>query len=128
MKKLFVSLFAVSIVALASPANADSILQIWECSINEGHTDEEMMKLSKDWLDAAKGMEGGADFDVTIEFPVVTGDNANTFNFVLSAPDLKTWGLFNNGYLGSAVSAVDEKFVEVAACDGSVLLNSIAIE
>lgn len=128
MKRLIVSLVSMYVFALAGPVYADSMLQIWECSVNEGHTADDVLTVSKDWLDAARKMEGGKDLQVTIEFPEVTGGKYNAFNFVLSASDLKTWGLFNNDYQGSAAAAADEKFLEVAICDGSRLWASIDIK
>ncbi len=128
MKKKVLSAFVAAIIlTFAGPAFSDSI-QIWDCESNAGATGDALMKASKDWLDAAKSMDGGKDLQVILRFPEATNGSSASFAFVLIAPDLATWGLFSDGYQGSAAQAADVAFTEVAVCNASTLWTSVPIE
>ena len=128
MKKIVLSsLSAVLMFSFASPVLANSTLHIWSCKLNDGKTTAEVMAVSSAWLKAAKSMEGGADLNLSLEFPLAT-DSGDSFNFVLEAADAKTWGLFMNGYENSPAAKADEAWGEVASCSRSSLWNSVDVE
>ena len=122
---MFLSLF---MILFATSAFADSVVQIWNCKAHEGKTTEDINAVSAAWLKAAKGMEGGEDLEVYIEYPLAAAAGFGEFSFVLIAPDIKTWGLFNNDYDGSAADEADTAWNEVASCSGSSLWQSIEMK
>ena len=129
MKKRIIALLTASVMFMFTiPVHADSVVQIWSCELHDGKTMADIVELSSAWLKAAKEMEGGEDLEVTLEFPMAANVSNDSFNFVLTAADTKTWGVFMNDYSDSAATEVDEAWFEVASCSSSSLWNSIDME
>ena len=127
-KRIIASLTASVMFLLTAPAFADSIVQIWDCKLNDGKTGEDLAAVSSAWLKAAKSMEGGDAIQVSLEFPVAAPAGDGRFNFVMIIADTKTWGVFNNDYSDSPAGEADEAWGEVATCSGSSLWASVDIE
>ena len=127
-KRSLVTSAVLSMILLAGSAFADSVVQVWHCTLNDGKSGDDVIVVSEAWLKAAKTMEGGAGLEVYIEFPIAATPGAGGFNFVLVAADAKTWGLFMNDYDDSPAAKADETWDEVADCSGSDLWQSIEIE
>ena len=128
MKKITAWSSATTLLLLLSaPASADSVIQIWHCTIDEGSTAEQLVELSEDWLNAAKSMEGGKDLRVLLEYPIAAEAGFGRFAFVLIAPDAQPWGIFMDGYDESAAAEVDEAWNEVATCSGSSVWQSTEV-
>jgi hypothetical protein len=96
--------------------------------MHDGKTQEDVISVSKAWLDAAKTMNGGEELEVYVGFPVVGAMGFAEFSFVLVANDMETWGTFWNGYGDSAAQKADEAWENVATCTGSSLESSVKIE
>lgn len=118
----------IAVLMVAAPVCADSTLQIWTCKLNDGKTGQELMAASKDWLAAAKSMDGGENFEVTLEFPIAANAGDGEFNFVLIAENVEDWGRFTNAYQGSPAAEADEAWGEVATCKRSGLWSSVDVE
>ena len=126
MKKLVTALSAVTL--LFGPAmSSASVLHIWTCSLIGDSTYEDLEKVSADWLEAARSMDGGADLRVYIDYPIAANAGFGEFSWALEAPDAATWGVFMNGYDESAAEEVDEAWNAVANCSSSGLWNSVEI-
>jgi len=77
-KVLAVLILSVSYL-FAAPAFADNIIQIWECQLHDGKTGADAMAVSSTWLDAAKKIEGGEDFNVLLRFPIAANAGDDSF-------------------------------------------------
>lgn len=120
--------FLVAFLLLVSaPATADTVLHIWSCQLNEGKTRADILEVSKAWTDAAKTIDGGADIDVSLEFPYAANVPDGSFNFILSIPSTRTWGIWEENYPGSAAAEIDAAWSEVATCSNSSLWSSVPI-
>ena len=129
MKKIIIALLTASVMFLfTAPAYADSILQIWDCELNDNKTPADVIVASSVWLKAAKKNEGGADIEVTLEFQMVGDSGDGDFYFVLSIADTKAWGVFNYDYADSPAGQAEEAWAEVATCSESSLSASVDIE
>ena len=126
MKKLLVALSAVTLL-FSSAVSSASILHIWTCSLIGEHTTEDLERVSADWLEAARSMDGGADLRVYIDYPMAANAGFDDFSWVLEAPDAATWGVFMNGYDSSAAEEADEAWEEVATCSSSAIWNSTEV-
>jgi len=113
---------------LTAPAMADAVLHIWSCKLNDGKTPADILEVSKTWVDAAKTIDGGADIELTLEFAYAANVPDGSFNFVLSMPNTRVWGVWEENYPGSAAAQVDVAWSEVATCSNSSLWNSVSIE
>jgi hypothetical protein len=129
MKKCkFASLAALLMFLFTAPAYADAVLHIWQCKLNDGKTPADVVAVSSDWLKAARSMEGGADLEVSLEFPIAADAGDGDFSFVLVAADTRTWGIFNQDYVDSPAGEADEAWGEVATCSKSSMWNSVEIK
>ena len=128
MKNKVLTLFAaILMIVYVVPARAETIVQLWTCQLNEGSTQDELMAISVEWMNAVNAMDGLENFESYIEFPMAT-DNMNSFVFVMVADSGTNWGAFQDAYEGSAAAEVDERWGDVADCADSSLWNSVKIE
>jgi len=120
---LCLALFAVSF----SLANASAV-QVWECSLKEGKTFDDLQGLSSAWLAATRSMEGGEKVEAYMNFSLVGNSDDGDFNFVVITPGFDAWGKLTEAYPGSAAQKADEAWSEVADCTGNTLWASERIE
>ena len=125
--KLSMLVASILLIAFISPANADSLVQLWSCELKEGKSQAELMEVSVAWINAVKSMDGAEEFEGHLEFPIAS-DNLDVFTFVLIADNVKNWGAFEDAYQGSAAAEADEAWGDVADCSTSTLWNSVKIE
>jgi hypothetical protein len=129
MKNRILGTYAAMLMfSIAAPASADNIVHLWNCKLNDGKNGADVVAASSAWLKAAKSMKGGKNLEAFVDFPVAANTGDGGFNFVLIAPDIKTWGVFNNDYSDSPAAKADEAWAEVASCSGSSLWQSVEIE
>ncbi|MCJ7555824.1 MAG: hypothetical protein MUP90_02785 [Gammaproteobacteria bacterium] len=120
-------LAAALLFLLANTADA-RVLQVWNCTLNDGKTVADVEKVSADWLKAVHSMESGKKFEVYLNFPMTGNAEEGSFLFVMIAPDGASWGAFEDSYPGSAASKADAAWNAVADCSGSSLWNSMKME
>jgi len=120
------TILVLVLLGLHVSAHAD-VVQVWECTLNDGKTPDDVMKASSAWLAAAKSMKGGAELKVYHEFPLAASPGPGGFNFVMIAPDAESWGVFSGGYESSAASKADQDWDKAAKCSGSSLWNSTRV-
>ena len=123
MKTMTKTILAILILGSFAVANA-GVVQVWECTLHDGKTEADVMKVSSAWLAAAKSMKGGEGLKVYHDFPLAANAGNGRFNFIMIAPDVENWGVFMGGYQGSTASKADEDWGDVAACSGSTLWTS----
>ena len=129
MKKVTIASLTASVMFLfIAPAYGDSILQIWDCELNDNKTPADVIAASSVWLKAAKNNEGGEDIEVSLEFQIVGDAGDDAFYFVLSVADTKIWGVFNHDYPDSPAGQAEEAWADVATCSESTLSASVDIE
>ena len=125
-KSILLSLFMI----MAAPVYAESgmAIQIFECEFTDDGTADELMKITKAWLKAARETTGGKDIIVGIRFPIAEGGDAGgDFRFMISAPNFAAWGEFTDAYEGSKVAAVDEDLYKIADCGQSTIWEGMVI-
>ena len=132
--KLSALLNVMLLFAYISPADADSMVQVFACDLKEGNTRTELMEVTAAWVKATKSMDGGKGIETHVEFPLAS-DDISKFRFVLVADSGKTWGTFvdsfsalGDAYEGSPIAKADEAWNELASCSSSSLWNSVKIE
>jgi len=109
------------LMVVAAPAYSAEVVQIYDCEMLEGTTDEAIKALAAEWFKAAKKMKGGERLEIYIRYPIVAQIGENDFTFVIRAPSLEEWGVFTSAYGGSALEEIDDKLDELCDCPGSTL-------
>jgi hypothetical protein len=125
MRKIIASFATATLLLLSMAASAD-VAQVWECKLADGKTGDDLLALSKTWLDAAKGLNENA--SVRVYWPVAANAEEGSVIFVFYLPDFTSWGAFEDAYPDSPVAAVDEGWNEVAPCKTSGLYYTDDVE
>ena len=114
---------------LTAPAFANNVIQIWECQLNDGKTGAEVVEVSATWLEAARKIEGGEDFNVLLRFPIAANTGDDSFRFVLIVADAKTWGVWvDNSTLDADLPEANAAWNAVASCSSSSMWAGVPIE
>ena len=110
------------------PTDADSIVDRWNCQLNNDKTPADLVAASSVWLKAAKGNEGGEDLEAFLEFPIEADTGGDDFTSVLVFADRKTWDTFYHDYPNSPAGEAEKAWGEVATCTGASVWASVEIE
>lgn len=105
-----------------APAFAGSPIQLWHCEMDDEATEEAVIAGLERWVAASKEVEGGANINARVMFPVVVNAVA-TFDLwvIISTPTFAEWGLFWDHYPDSDAGDVEEDNAELFICPGSAL-------
>ena len=126
-KNIFASLLGGTFLLFAGSAAADGVTHVWECEMDDDATYEQLESSSSEWTAAARKIDGVADLEVYLEFPMA-GEELNEFLFVMSLPSATAWGQFMDGYEGSEAETVDEEWGEIASCDEAMIFRSVSMQ
>jgi hypothetical protein len=118
MRKIIASIATATLLFISMSASAD-VAQVWQCKFADDTTDDDLMAVSKSWLDAAKEINDSA--SVRVYFPVAADAEDGAYIFVFYLPDFTAWGEFSDAYPGSPVAAVDAGWDELGPCEVSGL-------
>jgi len=123
-------LLVVAMMVVAGPAFSNEIMQIWQCEMNPGTTEEDVEELARDYLKAVTQMDGGEGFKIRVFFPVVVNNTGQTdFSFVALAPSFTDWGKFWDAYNDTSPAAkADEMSAGKVVCPDSALWEVVNIE
>jgi len=110
------------------PTDADSIVDRWNCQLNNDKTSADLVAASSVWLKAAKSNEGGEDLEAFLEFPIEADTGDDDFTIVLVFADRKIWDTFYHDYPNSPAGEAEKAWGEVATCTGASVWASVEIE
>lgn len=129
MRSLKLGMFVLLMLAIAAPVFSGDAVQMWRCEMDD-EADEEMVEAhAKAWLAAAKKLDGGANLEAFVLFPVaVNATGQMDFMFVVKAPTFAEWGQFWDSYIDSEAGDLDEESTKLFVCPDSVLWDSFVVE
>ncbi len=110
------------------PTDADSIVDRWNCQLNDDKTPADLVAASSVWLKAAKSNEGGEDLEAFLQFPIEADAGDDDFTIVLVFADRKTWDTFYHDFPNSPAGEAEKAWGEVAMCTGASVWASVEIE
>ncbi len=113
MKRILGMVVVSMLVLAAGPAFAKEASQMWKCEFDNDVTEEEVLTMGKEWLEAAKSVEGGKNIKGSVRFPVAVnalGEFDVFFEVVF--PSFEEWGKFWDNYSGSAAAKIEDRNVE----------------
>lgn len=121
MKKLILAVAMLVIPALGLAEAGDTrITEVWNCSLKDGKTADEVMAHNANWLAFVR--QTNADINSYGLTPIV-GD-AGTFMFADSYPDLNTWSAAKKALDSDQGKALSEGFDALLECKGNRLYES----
>jgi hypothetical protein len=127
MSKILKFAFVAMLMTFAAPAYASKAVHIFACEVQDEVTEEKMEAATSAWLKAAKTMKGGENLQAYLHHPVVAKMDNGDVLIVIVAPSLAEWGVFWDGYKGSAADKLD-KTDNGIACPNSALWEAVEIK
>lgn len=120
-KRYLRGISTIALLMLSFSINADTrINQVWTCTLNEGHTVEDLNAVHGKWIAWANKQPHGGDIQGSVAQSMV----ASAFVVVIidSYPDLATlaadWDAYGNTEEGQALEA---EYDEVSTCTSNAL-------
>jgi hypothetical protein len=128
--KAILGLMLVAVLMFGvAPAYSGDAVQMWKCELDDDASEAQVKAMAQKWLEAAKKMEGGAEFQAFVLFPVAVNMAGDTdLMFVVVAPSFEEWGKFWDGYAGSPANAIDEENSALVVCPDSAVWESFKME
>jgi len=130
MMKTTVRLLLV-LVALfvAAPSFAGEATQMWRCELDDDATEAQVLAHAAEWLAAAKKLNGGANLEAQVFFPVaVNATGEMDMMYVLTAPTFEEWGKLWDAYAGSEAAKLEAEGNEMVVCPDSVLWEAVKVK
>lgn len=120
--KIIVRLMLVSLLMIvAVSAYSAECVQMWKCEMNEDTTEEQVIAMAHEWLNAAKKVKGGEQLKAYVYFPVaVNFDDDSDFILVVVAPSFEKWGIFWDNYGASEAGKLEDRPNWVICPDSAV--------
>ena len=119
-------MLAAVLMILAFPAYSGTALQVWNCGMEEGVTEEDLHAKAKAWVAAARKVDGGENIEVYVLFPVAVNAAGETdFAFVVTTPTFAEWGKFWDAYPDSDAADLEG---QGTFCPDSMVWESVKVE
>jgi len=117
------------VMMIGVSAFAGEATQFWRCELDDDATEAQVVAHAGEWLKAAKKLDGGANLEVYIYFPVaVNATGEMDMMYVLVAPSFEEWGKFWDAYPGSPAAEIEREGYEMVVCPDSVLWESVKVK
>ena len=117
------------VMMIGVSAFAGEATQMWRCELADDATEAQVVAHAGEWLEAAKKLDGGANLEVNVYFPVaVNATGEMDMMYVLVAPSFEEWGKFWDAYAGSQAAEIERQGYDMVVCPDSVLWESIKVE
>ena len=127
MKTILRLILGSVFVLVSAPSYSGVATQMWRCELDADATEEGVQQAARDWLTAAKQIEGGENLEAYVYFPVaVSVQGATDFVFVVVAPSFEDWGKFWDRYPDSEAAKLEDK--DMVNCPHSALWESIHVK
>jgi len=121
MKRFLLAIaFLMAPVLCLADAGDTSVVEVFQCTSNEGKTADEVAAHNAKWLAFVR--QTNADIN-SYGMQRVVGDGA-TFMFADIYPDLQVWGAVKNALDSDAGRALDEGFDDLLDCTSNRLYRS----
>ena len=128
MKNLLGLVFVALLLVVAAPAFSGEAVHMFKCEIDD-EADEEMIEAhAKVWLAAAKKLDGGANLEAYVLFPVaVNATGEMDAMFIVTHPSFSEFGKWWDAYPDSDAADIEEDAMEMVVCPDSVVWESVKV-
>jgi len=122
--RIFWILGLVTMLA-AGPAYSGSAMQMWNCGLEDGVTEEDVEARAAEWVKGVRKIDGGANVEAMVLFPIAVNASGQTdLIFMVTAPTFAEWGRFWDAYPDSEIGATEG---EGMFCPDSVIWDAVKI-
>jgi hypothetical protein len=127
MKKLITVLFASTLLFSGGIAFADTVTEVWTCTLKEGKSAEDAHAAGKKWTAIARKLSGSD--EITSSYVTSVVGDAEGFMWVDTYPSLEVWAA------AQAAFASSDEFAPIAAaldeaetCSGNRLYSEKVVD
>jgi hypothetical protein len=126
MKSKLLWVLAVTMLLGAGPAFSGQAMQMWNCGLEDGMTEEDVEKRASEWLKAVRKIDGGKNLEAMVLFPVAVNASGQTdLIFMVTAPTFAEWGRFWDAYPSSDAAANEDGGM---FCPDSVIWEAMKVK
>ena len=117
------------LMLVAAPAFSAEATQMWKCELDDDASEEDVMAQAREWLQAAKKLEGGQGFKASVYFPVAVNVTGQTdLMFIVTAPSFEAWGKFWDNYVNSPAAELEDRHNQKVVCPDSAVWESLEVK
>jgi hypothetical protein len=121
MKKLILAgVFCLAPTLGLADTGDTRVLEVWDCTIKEGKTVEEVTAHNANWLAMARSVNAEVN---SFGLESMVGET-EVFMFVDSYPDLAAWGAVKVAMDSEQGAAIEDGFAEMLDCTSNRLFKS----
>ena len=117
-----------ALMIAAAPAYSSSAMQMWQCEMDDGATEQDVKAGAANWLKAAKKLNGGEKMEAYVYFPIaVNATGEMDLMYVITTPTFEAWGKFWDAYGGSEAAKIEVENQKFVVCPDSVVWESFKV-
>jgi len=126
MKTRIIWSLGLIVMLAAGPVFAGSAMQMWNCGLEDGVSEEDVEARASEWLRAVRKSDGGENIEAMVLFPIATNGMGETdLIFMVTTPTFAEWGKFWDAYPDSEAGASEDSGM---FCPDSVIWDAIKID
>jgi hypothetical protein len=115
---------ALLLAGLGSTAGADTVQEVFICTLKDGKTMKDLMKVVDEWQSVITSMKSGGPYEAWLLTPIAA-DDLSSVVWVGQTPDMVSFGKLTDEYDASkAGQEITAKFQRVVDCDSRSLWRS----
>ena len=120
---LLKTILLVACAGLASAVNAaeSNVINLWECSVNDGKSMTDVEAANSKWVKFANATVKGGNIQSYIMKPLV--GQSETFKYADTYPSLSAWATMSE-IDNEAINAIEKELNEAATCSANTLHRS----
>jgi hypothetical protein len=127
MRNLMTALFASLSILAGAIAMADTVTEVWTCTLKEGKTAEDAHTVGKKWTAIARKLTGND--EITSSFVTSVVGDAEGFMWVDTYPSLEVWAATQAAFADSEEYApIAAALDEVETCSGNRLYSEKVVD
>jgi len=100
----------------------DRVVELWNCELNEGMTQDDAQKVNSRWLKFVNENVDGGDIRSFALTPIVGA--AGKFKYIDSFPSLEAWTAMQKALDSDEGRSITEAFNELQECSDNTLHNA----
>lgn len=127
MRKTLLVVLGSMTLAIAGVASANTVVDVWTCTLKEGKTAEDSQAAGKMWVAVVRKITGNN--EITSSWASAIIGDAATFRWFDTYPSLEAYAaaqtaIENSEEYGPAAAALDE----TQTCSGNQLFSSVVVD
>ncbi len=127
MKRIITIAVTSLLLGVSGITAADPVKMVWNCTLNDGVTEEQSQAAGKKWVALVREMTGND--EITSSWVTAVVGEIGNFMWVDTYPSLEVWAAVQTAWANSDKAAVlDEIFEANETCSKNRLYRSVVVD